>query len=63
MFLNNARDIFRSYIKEKGLRNTRQREEILDAFFSAEKHITVDNLFAALRTETPISATQRSTGI
>jgi Fur family ferric uptake transcriptional regulator len=53
MIVNNAKDIFRSYIREKGLRNTRQREEILDAFFSAEKHITVEKLFAVIRTKNP----------
>ena len=53
MILNNAKDIFRNYIKEKGLRNTRQREEILDAFFSAEKHITVEKLFSEIRTKNP----------
>ena len=53
MFLSDARDIFRNYIKEKGLRNTRQREEILDAFFSSEKHITVEKLFTSMRMKNP----------
>ncbi len=53
MSINRAKDIFRGYIREKGLRNTRQREEILDAFLSAEKHITAEKLFAALRMKDP----------
>jgi Fur family ferric uptake transcriptional regulator len=53
MIRSNARDIFRNYIREKGLRNTRQREEIVDAFFSSEKHITVEELFAAIRMKNP----------
>ena len=53
MVLNDAKEIFRNYIREKGLRNTRQREEILDAFLSAEKHITVEELFAAIRVKNP----------
>ena len=53
MLLNDAKDILKNYLKDKGLRNTVQREEILAAFFSAEKHITVDNLFAAIRTKNP----------
>jgi Fur family ferric uptake transcriptional regulator len=53
MIVNNAKDIFRRYIREKGLRNTRQREEILDAFFLAEKHITVEKLFASIRLKNP----------
>ncbi|MFN3739433.1 MAG: Fur family transcriptional regulator [Thermodesulfovibrionales bacterium] len=40
-----AKRIFREYIKKQGLRNTRQREEILDVFLSSGGHITVDELF------------------
>ncbi len=53
MTANNAKDIFRSYIREKGLRNTRQREDILDSFFSSEKHITAEELFTAIKTKNP----------
>ncbi len=53
MIPNNAKDIFRNYIREKGLRNTRQREEILDTFLSAEKHITVEKLFYEIRIKNP----------
>lgn len=45
MGLNKAKDIFWGYIRDKGLRNTRQREEILDAFLSSGKHITAEELF------------------
>lgn len=48
-----AKDIFRSYIREKGLRNTRQREEILDAFLAADKHITVEELFNTIKMKNP----------
>ena len=48
-----AKDIFRNYLKEKGLRNTAQREIILDAFFSAEKHITVEGLFNVVKAKSP----------
>ena len=48
-----ARDIFGDYVREKGLRNTRQREEIVDAFLSAGKHITIDELFAAVKKKDP----------
>jgi Fur family ferric uptake transcriptional regulator len=47
------RDIFRDYITKKGLRHTRQREEILEAFFSAGKHITADDLYDALKKKNP----------
>jgi len=45
MAKNQERDIFINYLKGKGLRNTRQREEILDAFLSADRHITVEELY------------------
>ena len=48
-----AKDIFITYIREKGLRNTRQREVILDAFLSADKHITVEELFNMIKKKNP----------
>ena len=45
MAKNQERDIFVNYLKEKGLRNTRQREEILDAFLAANGHITIEELY------------------
>ena len=53
MSTKNTKDIFRNCIREKGLRNTRQREVILDAFLSSGKHITVEELFSAIKEEHP----------
>lgn len=53
MITNKAKNIFRKYIQEKGLRNTRQREEIVDVFFSADKHITVEELFNLMKKTIP----------
>lgn len=53
MNLHKAKDIFRNYIQEKGLRNTQQREVILDEFLSAERHITVDELFNVIKEKNP----------
>ena len=53
MIIDEAIDTFRTHIKEKGLRNTRQREEILRAFLSAGKHITVDDLYAIVKKKDP----------
>ena len=50
---NEARDILFNYIKEKGLRYTRQREEILEAFLMAGKHITVEELYNILKKKKP----------
>ncbi|TAN39497.1 MAG: transcriptional repressor [Nitrospirae bacterium] len=53
MITHKAKDIFKDYLFEKGLRNTRQREEILNVFFSADKHITVEELFNMLKKTVP----------
>ncbi len=51
--VDKARNIFLSYIQSKGLRNTKQREEILDSFLLAERHITVDDLYNILNKKHP----------
>ncbi len=48
MAKNPEREIFVSYLKQKGLRNTKQREEILDAFLTSDGHITVEELYHAV---------------
>lgn len=53
MVVNKARDILRDYLKEKGLRNTRQREIILDAFLSGGRHITGEELFNIIKKKNP----------
>jgi Fur family ferric uptake transcriptional regulator len=55
MNLNNNRAImdpinkFREYIKEKGLRNTPERETIIEEIFCIHDHFDVDELFLRLR--------------
>lgn len=44
-----ARKRFFDYIKKQGLRNTRQREEILEAFLSSGGHITADEIFEKVK--------------
>jgi len=53
MNTHSAKDLFRSCIRERGLRNTKQREVILDAFLSGDKHITIDELFALIKERNP----------
>src|SRR3990172_10310633 len=53
MNLSKAKNIFRDYIQEKGLRNTQQREVILDEFLSADRHITVEELFNVIKVKNP----------
>ena len=40
---------FRAYIKEKGLRNTPERETIIEEIFAIHDHFDVDELFLRLR--------------
>jgi Fur family ferric uptake transcriptional regulator len=40
---------FRGYIKRKGLRNTPERETIIEEIFSVHDHFDVDGLFLRLR--------------
>ncbi len=53
MTMNTPREIFANYISKQGLRNTQQRDDILAAFFSSEKHITVEELFSVVKTKNP----------
>lgn len=53
MRLREGKEIFVSYLKNKGLRYTPQREEILNAFLSANKHFTVDDLYYTLKKKSP----------
>ncbi len=47
------KNTFVKYIEEKGLRHTKQREAIADAFFSAGRHITAEELFNAAKRRNP----------
>ncbi len=53
MILDKANEIFSSYLRKKGLRNTAQREKILKALFLSERHLTVDDLYNALKKKDP----------
>ncbi len=53
MATSESKEIFLSYLKKKGLRNTSQREEILHTFLKADKHITVDELYNVLKKKCP----------
>lgn len=45
--------IFREFIAEKGLKSTRQRDIILDAFLSSERHMSIEELYLKLRSKHP----------
>jgi Fur family ferric uptake transcriptional regulator len=45
--------IFREFITTKGLKTTRQRDAILDAFLSSDRHISIEELYLKLRAKNP----------
>lgn len=46
-------EVLKKFIQEKGLRYTPQREEILKAFLSAEKHLSADELHKIVKKKNP----------
>jgi Fur family ferric uptake transcriptional regulator len=44
------REILASYIQDNNLKNTRQRDAILDAFLETEGHASIDDLLAKVQT-------------
>ncbi len=47
--MGNEIELFRSFIKTKGLRNTPEREEIILEIFMSQDHFDVDELYLRLR--------------
>lgn len=45
--------IFRQWIKEKGLKSTSQRDDIAQVFFTTNRHISVEELYAEVRKVNP----------
>lgn len=41
---------FKRFMSERGLKSTKQRAQILDSFFGAEGHLSVEELWARVRT-------------
>jgi len=47
------KQIFRQFISSKGLKTTRQRDVILDAFLSSDRHMSIEDLYLKLRVKNP----------
>ena len=47
------KSIFREFMQRKGLKSTRQRDVILDAFLSMEHHSSTEELYLQLRQRDP----------
>lgn len=45
--------IFQDYIAKQGLKSTRQRDIILDAFLSSDRHLSIEELYLKLRAKHP----------
>ncbi len=51
--LKEARERLGAYLREKGLRSTRQRDAVLDAFLREDSHVSVDELCDRVRRDNP----------
>ncbi len=49
----NPREVLRDYIAKNGLKNSRQRDLIVDTFFASDGHLSVDELLERVRSEDP----------
>lgn len=45
--------IFSDFIAQKGLKSTRQRDIILEAFLSTDRHLSIEELYLKLRARNP----------
>ena len=51
--VGNPAQIFRSFLKNKGLRNTPQRQQIMEVFFNESGHLTTEEIYDRVRKEDP----------
>jgi Fur family ferric uptake transcriptional regulator len=51
--VDRLRSTLQSYMADHGLRSTEQRRVIIDTFFQARRHITIDDLLALVKQEDP----------
>lgn len=47
--MKNVADLFEKFLKQRGLRLTRQRGEILRAIFATHKHVSAEELYDMIR--------------
>ncbi len=53
MDFKEEKKVFSSFLKGRGLKHTAQREEILKAFLSEERHFTAEDLYLLLKEKKP----------
>ncbi len=47
--MKSAKDVFNQYLKDKSIRNSRQRGQIADIFLKTERHLTIAELYKLVR--------------
>ena len=51
--MKSVKTMFRQYLKNNGMLNSKQREQILDVFLKAENHPTIGDLYELVRKKNP----------
>jgi len=51
--LDHFRALLQGYMDKKGLRSTDQRKLIVETFFRADNHVSIEELLAQVRTHDP----------
>ena len=51
--LEHFRELLQSYMLKKGLRSTDQRRLIVDTFFHAQNHVSIEDLLSLVRAQDP----------
>ncbi len=51
--MKSPKDVFSQYLRNKGIRQSKQREHILGVFLKIEKHLTTAELYAIVRKKYP----------
>jgi Fe2+ or Zn2+ uptake regulation protein len=58
--MKSAKNILRQYLKNNGLLQSKQREQILDIFLETEEHPIIGDLYELVRKKTPKSGLANS---
>ncbi|MCX7957148.1 MAG: transcriptional repressor [Endomicrobia bacterium] len=53
LHLKNINQQFSGILKQKKLRNTKQRQQILEVFFSTDGHLSIDELYSIVKNKNP----------
>lgn len=51
--MTKERELFRNFLKDKGLKLTPQREQIMDIFLKTDKHLSAEGLYGIVKKKNP----------